>query len=86
MTVVFGQMGVGKHTLILAGLLPRLEVLYKTSYLRINREWTNSAIVSELLSVEPQPGELPVLLDIAFENAPVQPSDTETKNRHFRPV
>jgi len=79
LTLVFGQMGVGKTSLILAGLIPRLEVLYKTSYLRINREWTNSALVRELLSVEPQPGELPVLLDIAFENAPVQPSETDRK-------
>jgi len=79
LTLVFGQMGVGKTSLILAGLIPRLEVLYKTSYLRINREWTNSALVRELLSVEPQPGELPVLLDIAFENAPVQPAETDRK-------
>ncbi len=79
LTLVFGQMGVGKTSLMLAGLMPRLETLYKTSYVRISREWINSAVVLDLLSVEPQPGESPVLLDLAFEDAPVPPTNAERK-------
>lgn len=79
LNVVFGQMGVGKTSLILAGLIPRLETLFDIGYIRISREWCTSALVRDLLSVEPQPGEAPILLDMAFEDAAEQPADSARK-------
>ena len=65
-TLVLGPMGIGKTSLIRAGLMPRIESLCSVRYIRCNRELIDSAPVRKMLSVEPQPNQEPMLLQIAY--------------------
>jgi GTPase SAR1 family protein len=78
-TLVIGPMGVGKTSLIRAGLWPRLEPLMKVQYLRVSREFIDSTMVQNMLTYEPQPGEVPILLRIAFQWEEGLPDRTERK-------
>lgn len=78
-TLVLGPMGVGKTSLIRAGLIPRLEPLYSVRYIRCNREFIDSALVRKMLSLEPQTGQEPMLLQIAYRWDKEQPNHIERK-------
>jgi GTPase SAR1 family protein len=67
-TLVFGPIGVGKTSLIQAGLIPRLEVLFKTSYIACSRELFSEAIFQKMLLNNPEPNATPLWLELAFSN------------------
>lgn len=78
-TLVFGPMGVGKTSLILAGLIPRLELLFKVQYLRWSREFIDNSLVFQMLDKPPQPGEEPRILELAFRWDKTPPTNDERK-------
>lgn len=78
-TLVIGPMGVGKTSLIRAGLLPRLRVLFKSKYLRCNRAFLDSPEIQHMMSVEPQAGHEPLLLKYAFKWEKKMPDPAERK-------
>lgn len=78
-TLVIGPMGVGKTSFIRAGLWPRLEPLMKVQYLRVSREFIDSTLVQNMLNFEPQAGDVPILLRIAFQWEDEMPDQTDRK-------
>ena len=65
-TLVFGPMGVGKTSLILAGIMPRLEQLAKVARTRISKEVLEADEMQHMLHLEPEDGAYPLLLEEAF--------------------
>ncbi|KAA3638686.1 MAG: ATP-binding protein [Bacteroidetes bacterium] len=78
-TLVIGPMGVGKTSLIRAGLLPRLRVLFNAQYIRCNRAFIDSPEVKQIMSKEPEPGSVPPLLKLAFKWDEKLPDDADRK-------
>lgn len=78
-TLVFGPLGVGKTSLVCAGLIPRIQQLYKVAYVRCSREIIDSVLVKRMLAIEPQQKEEPLLLKLAFQWQEVQPDPLERK-------
>lgn len=78
-TLVIGPMGVGKTSLIRAGLLPRLRILFNTQYIRCNRAFIDSPEVQQILSREPEAGAEPLLLKLAYKWEEKLPDPSERK-------
>ena len=78
-TLVIGAMGVGKTSLVRAGLMPRIRSLFELSYLRCSREFMETAEMKQILSLEPQLGETPKLLDLAFKWHDPKPTENDRK-------
>lgn len=80
-TLVFGPMGVGKSSLVLAGLIPRITNLAKVQYIRCSRSFIESAKVQYLLHNQPdkRSNNQPLLLDLAYQWEKVQPKASERK-------
>lgn len=74
-TLVFGPMGVGKSSLLLAGLIPRLEQLVKTGYFACSREAFSGPLFQQLLLQAPQPAAPPLLWELAFGRQTLQPEE-----------
>jgi Cdc6-like AAA superfamily ATPase len=69
-TLVFGPIGVGKTSLIQAGLLPRLDILFKTSYLPCSRELFSEPVFQKMLLSDPEKGSNSLWLELAFPQIP----------------
>jgi AAA+ ATPase superfamily predicted ATPase len=65
-TLVFGPIGVGKTSLVCAGLLPRVQQLFRTAYLALSRELFDTPVFSDLFLEPPQSTETPRLLELFF--------------------
>lgn len=78
-TLVIGAMGVGKTSLVKAGLIPRIRSLFEISYLRCSREFLETAEMQQIFTIEPQTGEVPKLLDLAFKWHKQKPSINDRK-------
>lgn len=78
-TLVFGPLGVGKTSLVCAGLLPRIAQLYEVAYVRCSRELIDSVLVKKMLAQEPGNLTKPLFLDLAFQWSDEPPSDMERK-------
>jgi hypothetical protein len=78
-TLVFGPLGVGKTSLVLAGLIPRIQPLFTYQYIRCSRTFVEGAKVQYMLDNEPQTDEFPRLLDLAFQWEKEIPSSQERK-------
>ncbi len=78
-TLLIGAMGVGKTSLVKAGLIPRVEPLFEVSYLRCSREFLETPEMKQILSKEPQAGSPPKLLELAFKWHKVQPDHNDRK-------
>lgn len=78
-TLVFGPLGVGKTSLVRAGLIPRISQLYKVAYVRCSRELIDSVLVKKMLSQEPGGNENPLFLELAFQWEDEQPAPLERK-------
>jgi hypothetical protein len=78
-TLVFGPLGVGKTSLIQAGLIPRLEQLFRVSKVHFNREFFESALMQQMLDADPENKEQPLLLEAAFRWHKDKPSPEERK-------
>jgi Cdc6-like AAA superfamily ATPase len=53
-SVIYGQLGVGKTSLILAGLLPRLSEYFNCHYIRCNKKLIENAAIEKLLENNPE--------------------------------
>ncbi len=78
-TLVIGPMGVGKTSLVKAGLIPRIRPLFKVQYIRCSRELIDSTLVQKMLQIEPQPQEVPIWLQLAFQWEKEQPLLSDRK-------
>ncbi|GJM31895.1 MAG: hypothetical protein DHS20C18_08960 [Saprospiraceae bacterium] len=78
-TLVIGPMGVGKTSLVKAGLIPYLSPLFKVKYLRCSREFIDTSLVQKMLNFEPLPEEDPIWLEIAFQWDKTKPNQSERK-------
>lgn len=65
-TLVFGPIGVGKTSLLRAGLIPRAKQLFRTAYLALSRELFELPLFSALLLGPPNKKEPPRLLEVFF--------------------
>ncbi len=65
-TLVFGPIGVGKTSLLRAGLIPRVQQLFRTAYLALSREMFDSPLFSELFLGPPNKKESPRLMELFF--------------------
>jgi hypothetical protein len=65
-TLVFGPIGVGKTSLLRAGLIPRVQQLFRTAYLALSREMFDSPLFTELFLSPPNKKEAPRLLELFF--------------------
>jgi len=74
-TLVFGPIGVGKTSLIQAGLLPRLDLLFKTSYLACSREMFSEPIFQKMLLSNPEKDANSLWLELAFSHIPLKPEE-----------
>ena len=77
-TLVFGPIGVGKTSLLRAGLIPRVQQLFRTAYLALSREMFDSPLFSELFLGPPNKKEAPRLLELFF-GADVAKINTEER-------
>ncbi len=78
-TLVIGPMGVGKTSLVKAGLMPRIRPLVNVQYIRCSRELIDSTLVQKMLQVEPQPQEEPIWLQVAYQWEKEKPSVNDRK-------
>lgn len=78
-TLVFGPLGVGKTSLIQAGIMPRLEQLFKVGKLHFSKEFFESDTMQQILNSEPDTAEMPILLEAAFRRYKVKPTVGERK-------
>ncbi len=78
-TLVIGSMGVGKTSLVRAGLIPRIRSLFDISYMRCSREFLETAEMRQILKFEPESGEVPKLLDLAFKWHTDKPTENDRK-------
>lgn len=78
-TLVFGPLGVGKTSLVCAGLIPRVEQLYQVAYVRCSREIIDSVLVKKMLAMEPGSNQEPLFLELAFQWSDVPPELLERK-------
>ncbi len=78
-TLVFGPLGVGKTSLVCAGLIPRIEQLYQVAYVRCSREIIDSVLVKKMLAMEPGSNQEPLFLELAFQWSDVPPELLERK-------
>jgi DNA replication protein DnaC len=78
-TLVFGPLGVGKTSLIQAGLIPRLEQLFKVAKVHFSREFFESAYMQRMLNSEPGFSDKPMLLEAAYRWYRNKPADEERK-------
>ncbi len=53
-SVVYGQLGVGKTSLILAGLMPRLSEYFSCHYIRCNKKLIENEAIQKLLKNSPE--------------------------------
>lgn len=65
-TLVFGPIGVGKTSLLRAGLIPRAKQLFRTAYLALSRELFELPLFSELFLGPPNKKDPPRLLELFF--------------------
>ena len=65
-TLVFGPIGVGKTSLIRAGLLPRVQQLFRTGYLALSRELFELPVFNELFLSPPLKQDPPRFLELFF--------------------
>ena len=77
-TLVFGPIAVGKTSLLRAGLIPRVQQLFRTAYLALSREMFDSPLFSELFLGPPNKKEAPRLLELFF-GADVAKINTEER-------
>ncbi|MEM9822534.1 MAG: ATP-binding protein, partial [Bacteroidota bacterium] len=78
-TLVFGPLGVGKTSLIQAGLIPRLEQLFHVAKIHFNREFFESALMEQMLNADPVDDEVSLLLEAAYRWHKEKPSTEERK-------
>ena len=79
-TLVFGPVGVGKSSLVLAGLIPRLQTLAKIQYIKCSRTFIENANIQYMLSHPPDKNaKTSEILDIAFQREREQPKPNERK-------
>lgn len=74
-TLVFGPIGVGKTSLVQAGLLPRLDLLFKTSYLACSREMFSDPLFQKMLLSDPEKDSSSLLLELAFSHITLKPEE-----------
>ncbi|AEE49071.1 ATP-binding protein [Haliscomenobacter hydrossis] len=65
-TLVFGPIGVGKTSLIRAGLMPRVQQLFRTGYLALSRELFELPVFNELFLGPPLKKDPPRFLELFF--------------------
>lgn len=65
-TLLFGPIGVGKTSLVKAGLLSRIEPLFKTAYLAFSREVFEQKLFFEITTLPPTEQEVPKFLELCF--------------------
>jgi AAA+ ATPase superfamily predicted ATPase len=65
-TLVFGPIGVGKTSLLRAGLIPRVQQLFRTAYVALSRELFEQTIFTELFLKSPKKEDTPLLLTLFF--------------------
>lgn len=65
-TLVFGPIGVGKTSLVRAGLIPRVRQLFRTAYLALSKEVIDLPLFEETLKNPPNDQELPRFLELFF--------------------
>lgn len=65
-TLVFGPIGVGKTSLLRAGLIPRVRQLFRTAYLALNKEVIDLPLFVDILKNPPNDQELPRFLELFF--------------------
>lgn len=78
-TLVFGPIGVGKTSLMRAGLIPRVQQLFRTAYLALSREMFDSPLFLELILGPPNKQEAPRLLELFFGTDAAKISTEERK-------
>ena len=79
-TLVIGPLGVGKTSLILAGLIPRLEsFLPYYQYIRFSQNFIEDASMQSMLNNDPIKGAEPLILQLAFQVGKELPTAQERK-------
>lgn len=78
-TLVFGPLGVGKTSLIQAGVIPRLEQLFKVAKIQFSKEFFDSEVMQTMLAHEPDLKEKPLLLEAAYRWYKNKPTQEERK-------
>ena len=78
-TLVFGPMGVGKSSLIQAGLLPRVEQLFPSATITISRELIQSDPMQQMFKEDFDKSKEPLLLQMAFQYYSEKPNQEERK-------
>lgn len=66
-TLLIGPIGVGKTSLIKAGLIPRLEKLMDVKYIKCSRELIDSAELLQMMTKEPDYNKPPAWLELAYK-------------------
>jgi len=78
-TLVFGPLGVGKTSLVQAGLIPRLQPLFPVALLSLGQSFFHTPRLQTILNEVPQPDKRPLLMDMAFEEQLPLPGDEQRK-------
>ncbi len=78
-TLVFGPLGVGKTSLIQAGLIPRLAQLFNVTKIHFNREFFESTLMQQMLNNDPVDEEDALLLDAAYRWHTNKPTKEQRK-------
>lgn len=74
-TLVIGPSGVGKTSLVKAGLVPRIESLCDVKYLRCSKAFVHSDVFQPILNVEPQQNQPPAILKLVYGNSEIPRKD-----------